>query len=643
MSNSSISSETNRLIRFILEHTQTQFGRDYFRVLVKHLAEGLHVKAAWVTELVVKEQKLRSLAFWVNGEYVEHYEYHLTDTPCEKVVTEKACVIVPEKVIDLFPKDPDLAPLSAVSYMGYPLFDEFGQVVGHLAILHDIPLYPTHEQEAVFNLFVQRANAELLRLKAHEALHEKKVRLSTLIDSIHEAILEIDDLGFVTLVNPAASRLFGLEEAHLIGGLVLSLFEEESAALMRTTLKQIREGRAGDIASGSTLELFVYHSNGETIPVKASVCSYLINQERYLTLLLRDLKEIKRAEQRIKILEEDNILQGKSTTKEIIGECGEIQKVIEEIQFISKSSSTVLLLGESGTGKEVFARYIHEQSTRNSKPLVIVNCAAIPSNLIESEFFGHEKGAFTGALQRREGRFSLADGGTLFLDEVGELPLDMQPKLLRVLQEGEFETLGGNRTIKVNVRTIAATNRNLEEMVKEGTFREDLFYRLNVIPIHLPPLRKRGKDIILLADLFIKKISRQVGKSIRPLTKSSIDLLLAYHWPGNVRELQHVLERAVLLAKNEQLNLDKFIPHAAVSVGDKEEDPLEKESVKILSVEDLEKIEKKNLLNALNQTGWKISGNSGAAALLGIPPSTLNSKIKVFGLTKPSQFSAKFR
>ncbi|HSI78306.1 MAG TPA: sigma 54-interacting transcriptional regulator, partial [Lunatimonas sp.] len=636
MPESSHTPQADRLIRYIIEHTQTQFGREYFRVLVRHLAEGLQVKAAWVTELLVREQVLRSLAFWVDGKYVDQYEYDLVDTPCERVVTEKECFLVPDKVIELFPKDPDLAPMNAVSYMGYPLVDENSQVIGHLAILHDAPLHPIPEQEAVFSLFVQRANAELLRLKAHEALQEKKVRLSTLIDSIHEAILEIDDLGFVTLANPAASRLFGLDRKHLIGGLVFSLFEEESAALMRATLRNTRENPDDDHSPGSGFELFVYHSNGETVPVKTSVCSYLINQERFLTLLLRDLKDIKRAEQRIKIMEDDTILPGKNRGRGLVGECKEIQKVIEDIQFISKSSSTVLLLGESGTGKEVFARYIHEQSTRSSKPMVIVNCAAIPSNLIESEFFGHEKGAFTGALQRREGRFSLADGGTLFLDEVGELPLDMQPKLLRVLQEGEFETIGGSRTIKVDVRTIAATNRNLEEMVREGTFREDLFYRLYVIPIQLPPLRKRDKDVILLADLFINKFSRQVGKTIRPLTKSAMDLLLTYHWPGNVRELQHVLERAVLLAKDEQLDLEKFIPNASVSFVDRCGENPETEPIKILSPEDLEHIEKKNLLNALNQTGWKISGLSGAAALLGIPPSTLNSKIKVFGLSKPS-------
>lgn len=627
--------DINRLVRYIVEHTHTQFGKDYFRVLVKHLSEALEVRGAWVTELLTKEQRLRSFAFWLNGKYVDHYEYDLQNTPCERVVMNKDCFFVPDRVIELFPQDPDLAPLNAVSYMGHPLIDEERRVVGHLAIIHDAPLHPSKEQKAVFNLFAQRANAELLRLHAHEAFLEKKKHLSALIESMNDAILEINSLGFVSLVNPATLHLFGWEEANLLGSLVFSLFEDDSATYLRRILK-VSRSHPDTKEPFLEKELQVFGKNGDITPVKASICRYEVNNELYHTMLLRNLKDLRRAEHRIKIMEEDAVHIDGKTSVQIMGECQALQKVMGDIRHVAKSNSTVLLLGESGTGKEVFARNIHESSLRNQKPLVIVNCAAIPSNLIESEFFGHEKGAFTGALQRREGRFSLADGGTLFLDEVGELPLDMQPKLLRVLQEGEFETLGGNRTIKVDVRVIAATNRNLEKMVQEGTFREDLYYRLNVIPIHLPPLRKRGGDVVLLADLFIKKFARQTGKKILPLNAESIELLLSYHWPGNIRELQHVIERAVILAQDEHLQLDRFIPGRIKTslTGVSDQQPLEKQ--KILTADQLNELERQNLLKALKQSYWKISGAHGAAALLGIPPSTLNSKIKAFGLKKPN-------
>lgn len=635
MANKTQTEATDRLIRIIVEHTHSRFGREYFRVLVKHLAMALEVNGAWVTELLEREHKLKSFAFFLGGKYVDHYEYDIVNTPCEKVVEDKGFFLVPEKVIDLFPYDPDLAPLNAVSYMGYPLFDENQKVIGHLAILHDAPLHPTKEQEAVFQLFVQRANVELIRLRTFEALQERKHRLSTLISNMHDAILEVDELGFVSLANPASCQLLGLPMEELEGSLLFSHFEAESASELRAILKNAKNSDVIDTSVAIRKELHLYNSNGETIPVEASICTYWINSELFLTILIRDFKELRRAEQRIKILESDSKRLGTSNSASILGECTAIQKVKEDIQQVAKSNSIVLLLGESGTGKEVFAKELHEQSERKDKPLIIVNCAAIPSNLIESEFFGHEKGAFTGALQRREGRFSLADGGTIFLDEVGELPLDLQPKLLRVLQEGEFETLGGTRTIKVDVRVIAATNRDLQSMVREGTFREDLFYRLYVIPIQLPPLRERGNDVLLLADLFIKKFSRVNGKKIIPLNQEMTNLLLSYKWPGNIRELQHVIERAVILSKDGQLHLETFLPNNFSLQEIENEDQSQTILRRVLTVEELEELEKQNILAALDQTSWKISGNTGAAALLGIPPSTLNSKIKVFGLSKP--------
>jgi transcriptional regulator with GAF, ATPase, and Fis domain len=242
---------------------------------------------------------------------------------------------------------------------------------------------------------------------------------------------------------------------------------------------------------------------------------------------------------------------------EIIGSSAALQKVLSLVSKVAPTDATVLITGETGTGKELIARSIHRQSERSSRALVCVNCAAVPRDLIASELFGHEKGSFTGALQRRLGRFELAGGGTIFLDEVGELPLETQIALLRVLQEHEFERVGGTRSIHANVRVIAATNRNLQAAVREGTFRSDLFYRLDIFPIVIPPLRERREDVPVLVEYFVARCARNLGKNIQRITKQSLDLLRSYHWPGNIRELQNVLDRSVIMCETETLSVDK--------------------------------------------------------------------------------------
>jgi len=262
-----------------------------------------------------------------------------------------------------------------------------------------------------------------------------------------------------------------------------------------------------------------------------------------------------------------------------------------------------------------------------------VNCAAIPGTLVESEFFGHERGAFTGATTRREGRFALADSGTIFLDEVGELPFDLQAKLLRVLQEGEFEPLGGTRTRKVNVRVVAATNRDLGAMVAEGKFREDLFYRLNVFPVRVPSLRERGADIVLLARAFVERLARRMGRRIEPLHPDQIRRLQEYHWPGNVRELQNVIERAIILATSGRLDLQRALPPEAAPALPPTES-VDAAAPRVLSAAELESLERANIERALAAAGGKISGNGGVAELLGLPPSTVTSRMKALGIQK---------
>jgi transcriptional regulator with GAF, ATPase, and Fis domain len=278
---------------------------------------------------------------------------------------------------------------------------------------------------------------------------------------------------------------------------------------------------------------------------------------------------------------------------------------------------------------------IHTASDRADKALVVVNCAAIPAALIESEFFGHEKGAFTGATQRREGRFALADGGTIFLDEVGELPLDLQAKLLRVLQEGEFEPVGSSKTRKVDVRVVAATNRDLGQAVRDGKFREDLYYRLNVFPITVPPLRERGEDIALLASAFVKRFAERMGRAIAPLSPEDIRRLRGYSWPGNVRELQNVIERAVITARDDRLDLGRALPETTASAVLEAPAPPDETGSRIRTVREMEALEQQNILRALEVAGWRVAGEKGAARLLGMNASTLASRMKALGIKRP--------
>jgi len=309
--------------------------------------------------------------------------------------------------------------------------------------------------------------------------------------------------------------------------------------------------------------------------------------------------------------------------EEIIGESRVLKKVLRQVEMVAKTDSTVLIRGDTGTGKERIARAIHNLSTRKQRPLIKVNCPAIPAGLIESELFGHEKGAFTGAISRKTGKFELAHGGTIFLDEQGDLPLDAQAKLLRVLQEKEFERVGGNETYKVDVRVIAATNRDLEASVKEGRFRADLFYRLNVFPITLPNLIERKEDIPLLTRYFTQKYTNKLGKEIKSISEGTIETLKNYSWPGNIRELENIVERAVILSTGETLHINKNL-FGSLSETPSKEDKLLK----------LEENEREHIIKVLNQTNWKIHGESGAAKILGINPNTLRSRMVKLGIKR---------
>jgi DNA-binding NtrC family response regulator/ligand-binding sensor domain-containing protein len=299
----------------------------------------------------------------------------------------------------------------------------------------------------------------------------------------------------------------------------------------------------------------------------------------------------------------------------IITQSEALKKLLYKVEQVSSTDATVLILGESGTGKELFTRAIHNISDRGERPLVKVNCSALPANLIESELFGHEKGAFTGATSRKIGRFELADGGTIFLDEIGDLPLELQPKILRVLQEGEFERIGNSNTIKVNVRIIAATNRDLKAEIEKGNFREDLFYRLNVFPIIIPPLRERKEDIPLLVNYFVKKHGARIGRDIESVSQNIINALQTYFWPGNVRELENIIERALITSEGKKLTLSDWLPKHELNINSDE----------FLTIQDNER---QHIIKALEKTDWRISGENGAAKILGIKRTTLEARMK---------------
>ena len=308
--------------------------------------------------------------------------------------------------------------------------------------------------------------------------------------------------------------------------------------------------------------------------------------------------------------------------EELIGESQSIKALFRHIEQVAPTDSTVLIRGDTGTGKELIARAIHNLSSRKARSIVKVNCGAIPANLVESELFGHEKGSFTGALQRRIGRFELADGGTIFLDEVGELPLDAQVKLLRVLQEREVERIGSGRSIKVDVRVIAATNRDLHAAMKAGSFRADLLYRLNVFPIEVPSLSARASDIPILVNHFVGKFSTKLGKRIDGVSDATIDRLTKYSWPGNIRELENVIERAMILAKGSMLQINDVLLHG--------------NSAPMMPVADsLEEVERAHILRVLQDMNWIIEGNHGAAVRLGLHPNTLRSRMQKLSLRKP--------
>jgi len=629
--------DADALLRRIAEGTASATGVDFFRLLVQTLGEVLGTHGAWITEYLPNDRALRGLAFWLNGGWVPNYYTLIEGTPCGVVVDEKRLVHYEKGLRSSFPGDGELVELNVESYLGVPLLDSRNEVMGHLAVLDQKPMRLDTRVTDIFRIFAGRAAAELQRIRAERDVRAREEKLGRLVSGAMDAILELDGDLCISQINPAAEIVFGCEADAVLGMPASRLVTEESAERFRLLiggLDPAAESRRSEWVPGG---LDARRMDGRVFRAEATISVSDHDGIRYYTVVLRDVNDRIEAERRIQsltrereFLEEE--LREVVASREILGESPATRRVLKDIALVGATDSTVLVLGETGTGKELIARAVHQASSRRERPLIKVNCAAIPAALMESEFFGHERGAFTGATERRDGRFALADGGTIFLDEIGDLPLDLQGKLLRVLQEGEFEPVGSSKTRKVEVRVIAATNRDLGMAAREGRFREDLYYRLNVFPIDAPPLRERGDDVLLLAEAFTQRFAARMGRRMEGLTPSCCARLKAYPWPGNIRELANVIERAIITGTDGRLNLDRALPH---DEGTAPASGTPSAARGILTISDLQELERGSILQALETSGWRVSGDGGAAKLLGINPSTLSSRMKALSISRP--------
>ncbi len=482
---------------------------------------------------------------------------------------------------------------------------------------------------------IQTTHRDISEFKAvKKALDNEQLLTDNLVQTANVMVIGLDNKGHVQVFNPAAEKLTGYSKKEIINtNWFKTLTPHEKYPKVWENFGHLKDRGlvkqfVNPILTKKGDEKIISWSNSEIVRDNAIVGTISfgiditdrISQESKLQQTLIALEELKQ-----QLYEENEYLQDEVKLThnfgEIIGKSAALKKVLRQVEQVAVSDSTVLLLGETGTGKELIARATHNLSSRKNHPLIKVNCAAIPFNLIESELFGHEKGAFTGALAQKKGRFELADNGTIFLDEIGDLPFDLQAKLLRVLQEGELERLGSAKTLKIDVRILAATNKDLKELCRQGKFREDLFYRLNVFPIECPPLRHRKDDIPILVKHFVNKYNIKIGKNIEEIPQKVIKTMQTYQWPGNIREMENIIERATITSSGKRLKIGNWL--SEISGPDKESE-----------FQTLEKLQKNHILSVLNWINWRVRGSGGAAEILGIKPTTLEAKMLKLGIKR---------
>jgi formate hydrogenlyase transcriptional activator len=623
------------ILKTISENTSGVTGTDYFRELAKCITTTLNVRYSMVVLCSENDKtKLRMLSYVDRKEVLENIDYDTHGTPCE-IVMEGREFFCADKLEESFPKEKGIQ-----SWVAVPIYSPTsGKVIGNIAAFDNLPMVNDQNQVVILRIFAARTGAEIERIRAEEKvvetlkllnsdlqvkLQDSEKRFRDLFEEapiayVHEGL----DSKFIK-ANRAALSILGVrpEDVPNTYGKRMAPDTPDAQKRMKEAFESI--GRGTD-TSGVVLELR-RQDNGKPVWIQWWSNPGLGGQfTRTMFIDITDKVLMEREQARLKA--ENKYLQEEIKLnynfEEIVSKSSGFQKVLQQVEKVASTDATVLILGESGTGKELLARAVHNISNRSKRPLVKVNCATLPSNLIESELFGHEKGAFTGAMDRKIGRFELADGGTIFLDELGELPIELQAKLLRVLQEGEFERLGNSKTLKVNVRVIAATNRNLQLAIEKKEFREDLFYRLNVFPITCPPLRERREDIPLLVRHFLQKFEGKMGKKITQVPEPVMDALCAYNWPGNIRELENLIERAMILSPGSELSYGEWLPsvkHPANNLNT----PMQK----------LEEVEKNHISEVLKQLNWKVSGENGAAKFLGLNPTTLEARMKKLGIKR---------
>jgi formate hydrogenlyase transcriptional activator len=622
---------SDNLLMKISEATSGLSGQDFILELTKKIPSLLGMRYCLVSECSNQEKtRVRTVSYVERNKVLENIEYDLEGTPCEIVMQGKeySCLDEMEK---MFPKEKGIQ-----SYVSVPIISPAsGEVAGHIAALDTVAIKEEQIQLNILKIFAARVGAEMDRLAALKKLEELNAQLSISLQETEQRYRDLFEEAPIAYVhegldskfikaNRAALRILGVkpEEVPYTYGKTMAPKTPDAQRRMEEAFASI--GRGTD-TSGVVLELR-RKDNGQ--PIWIQWWSNPDTGGQFTRTMFIDITEkVLMEQEQAKLQAQNQYLQEEikhnHNFEEIISKSKNFHKVLQQIEQVASTDATVLIMGESGTGKELIARAVHNISNRSKRPLVKVNCATLPANLIESELFGHEKGAFTGAMERKIGRFELADGGTIFLDEIGELPIELQSKLLRVLQEGEFERLGNPKTMKVNVRVIAATNRNLEIAIEKKEFREDLFYRLNVFPVITPPLRDRKEDIPLLVTHFIHKYEMKMGKKITGIAPDVMEALSKYDWPGNIRELENLIERALILTAGNTLENGNWVPMKKATTTNGKA-PAQK----------LEDIEREHIAAVLKQTNWKVSGEKGAAKMLGLNATTLEARMKKLGIVR---------
>jgi PAS domain S-box-containing protein len=626
-------------LRAVVEGTAAGIGQEFFRSLVRHLAEAIDVHYAVVAEFLAPPQG-HILAVWERDRIGANVAFDFTTSPSAATLRD-GLAHFPTGVSQLFPQARYLVERRIDSYMAVPLVDGQGNIPGFLSVFDERPMPAEPRRLFIMRIFAARATAELQRLRAEQRLQESEARYRDLYENAPNAYLIIGTDGRILRANRRVAELLGYPVEELVGAVIHSFLPDTPDGRTRS-MELSRKHLAGEPVSGWEIEMrrkdgrplwikvWMEAPRGEDGTIGAARSFFVDITDR----VLAEREKARLQEQNLYLQEE---IKSDHNFERIIGRSAALREVLDNVRRVALTDASVLLTGETGTGKELIARAIHSTSKRRDRPLIKVNCAALPAGLVESELFGHEKGAFSGAIARRLGRFELADGGTLFLDEVGELPAEAQVKLLRVLQEREFDRVGGAAPIRVDVRVIAATNRDLLKEVREKTFREDLYYRLNVFPVRLPPLRERTDDIPLLVHFLLARFAQRVGKHLDGVSRLTMQQLLEYPWPGNVRELENVLERAVILATGSTLEIaPDLLPSPAAPAAEQRPAPADAvgQPAPAQPLPSLETVEREHILTVLRHTGWVLTGPRGAATVLGLNPSTLRSRIKKLGISR---------